>query len=1468
MTARNRAAAIDMRDRPDPVNAELLGKTPLSQYRQQLESEYQYFYHEHRHGAKSLPTISPESLDWRLRERMKTVSVALVLCLNLGVDPPDIIKPEPCARLEAWFDPVTNKPVPTTLVPQPPQQPFAIPTANTAPVPDGQPAPNSTSPNPAQKALEIIANNLQTQYELWQPRSRYKHLLDPTAEDLKKLLSALRRHAREDRVLMHYNGHGVPRPTKNGEIWVFNKSFTQYIPVSVWDIQGWVGRPAMFVWDCSHAGCIVDSFQKFALQRDQQALAAQAQQQRSPSQEELVQQLSKPGMRYMDCIHLAACRNGQVLPMVPEVPADMFTSCLTTPIEMALRWYVIQNRLLPHVNMEILPHLPGKLNDRRTPLGELNWIFTSITDTIAWNTLPRSVFKLLFRQDLMVAALFRNFLLADRIMRSFNCTPVSVPVLPSNLHLNPLWDAWDLAVDMCLVQLHSLINPSPEPVLYRSSTFFAEQLTAFELWLDRAAPHRRRRKLGYTSPNSVNIPTAMTVSLENMSPPQLPIVLQVLLSQQHRLRALILLSQFLDLGQSAVHQALSVGIFPYVLKLLQSHAQELRLVLVFIWARILAVDSGCRVDLCKDGGYMYFVNVLKDQGGAQRGPLMKSSLKPLSRSQSALNQQQPPPPAATTSDLSNVSELKAMSAFILSAFCHQFRQGKNLCRRAGLVSLGPPSVAETPLSSSGTRKSRQSSQQSQNSQHRPGFILSHYFQDEDPLLRQWAVICWGEIMGTGDPENLSTSQHSQNTNNNSNPSLEKLTPPEQEEPLPPVIDLMECEDRMVDDAVKLLKDSVAEVRAAALYALGLWINIPEKLLVVDRTDRRIKLEQQVGLAMMSRTADASTLVRTELVVSLSKLVSIYQNAFVEYALEYLHEEKMKLLNQQNSATVGAGGGKDMSLADRFYRSSIYNHSFYSCVWKVLLNLCMDPVSEVAQLARNTVDFINLKMMTREWDRVKQYIPPRAMKLRAAQLQQDRQTGLRRTGSFSSSLRSMFGTVTSATDEQQLNSNNLATPVSPSTSHSRRQSQISNQQSLGGSSVTLPTFPLISNYFEWSLAFFTEPRLRPNDDDLPGGLSFMERDWRRRRNEFLIRKARPALVSNPDRDASQIGFQRRFDQELCTLDIQADLTRTLAFHPFDDTLVLADDKNRIQVWRWGSPSSSFVTTSYGSQSAQGQRCLVNRFRNGNLPGSHITSIKWINPQDIALLVTASDEGIVRIYRDYDDPDQTSLVSAWRSVPELLPDETGSGLVMEWVQSKGILLVGGDSKMIRCWDVDREVVSVEMQTGSTSCLTSLAWDKMDGNISVGGFGDGSIRVFDSRLPAKESVVATWKEHQQWVTGVHQQHGSRRYLLSVSTQGDVRSWDIRRPDGSLSNFLADNSGHVSASALHDYAPIMAIGSDLQFIKVFDVNTLQPLAMMRYHDGFLGNRIAPVTCLAFHPILPLLASGGSDQLVSLYDS
>jgi regulatory associated protein of mTOR len=347
-------------------------------------------------------------------------------------------------------------------------------------------------------------------------RTRYRLQLDPSIEDAKRFCQTMRRTAKDERVLFHYNGHGVPKPTSGGEIWVFNRNFTQYIPVPIYDFMGYLGTPCLYVWDCSAAGHIIEAFKKFAEQRDAETLA----------NGDNAQNPARPP--FGECIHLAACHADQVLPMNPDLPADLFTSCLTTPIDMALRVFILQNPLLSKITVDQVKKIPGRASDRKSPRGELYWIFTSVTDTIAWSVLPRTVFKKLFRQDLMVAALFRNYLLADRIMRQYNCTPMSNPQLPET-HNHPMWDAWDLAIDQCINQMPEVVakaeklekereererhNPGdrteqrPEAEVSTSgkrfSTFFEEQLTAFEVWLQTAA-------------------------IKKEAPMQLPIVLQVL----------------------------------------------------------------------------------------------------------------------------------------------------------------------------------------------------------------------------------------------------------------------------------------------------------------------------------------------------------------------------------------------------------------------------------------------------------------------------------------------------------------------------------------------------------------------------------------------------------------------------------------------------------------------------------------------------------------------------------------------------------------------------------------------------------------------------------------------------------------------------------------------------------------------------------------------------------------------------
>ena len=61
------------------------------------ETKYVY-YTEKRHTSTTVQNREEGSVqDWRMRERLKTVSGALILCLNIGVDPPDVVKPSPCA---------------------------------------------------------------------------------------------------------------------------------------------------------------------------------------------------------------------------------------------------------------------------------------------------------------------------------------------------------------------------------------------------------------------------------------------------------------------------------------------------------------------------------------------------------------------------------------------------------------------------------------------------------------------------------------------------------------------------------------------------------------------------------------------------------------------------------------------------------------------------------------------------------------------------------------------------------------------------------------------------------------------------------------------------------------------------------------------------------------------------------------------------------------------------------------------------------------------------------------------------------------------------------------------------------------------------------------------------------------------------------------------------------------------------
>ena len=285
----------------------------------------------------------------------------------------------------------------------------------------------------------------------------------------------------------------------------------------------WVGAPSVYVYDCHNAGIIVEKFEEFCNKRVLEAEAAAL-----ASSENSEQVFGSPelggspasntigtaippstaahaGPQHTqlcveNCIQLAACSADELLPLDPDLPADLFTACLTTPVKAAMRFHYLNNKdsLPPQLDYEMLDKMPGTFAQRISMVGELNWIFTAITDSIAWNMLPRELFTKLFRQDLLVASLFRNFLLAQRVLRVYGCQPISVPRLPETSH-HHLWAAWDYVCDLFLRQLPEVVaqqeaqrqlpdfkEGAAAHQQFRHSDFFADQLQAFDVWLSGA----------------------------------------------------------------------------------------------------------------------------------------------------------------------------------------------------------------------------------------------------------------------------------------------------------------------------------------------------------------------------------------------------------------------------------------------------------------------------------------------------------------------------------------------------------------------------------------------------------------------------------------------------------------------------------------------------------------------------------------------------------------------------------------------------------------------------------------------------------------------------------------------------------------------------------------------------------------------------------------------------------------------
>ncbi len=84
------------------------------------------------------------------------------------------------------------------------------------------------------------------------------------------------------------------------------------------------------------------------------------------------------------------------------------------------------------------------------------------------------------------------------------------------------------------------------------------------------------------------------------------------------------------------------------------------------------------------------------------------------------------------------------------------------------------------------------------------------------------------------------------------------------------------------------------------------------------------------------------------------------------------------------------------------------------------------------------------------------------------------------------------------------------------------------------------------------------------------------------------------------------------------------------------------------------------------------------------------------------MTGSSDGVIKIFRNYESEKNVELVTAFRALTDLVPSTKNAGLVLDWQQGQGKLLVAGDVKVIRVWNAATEICTNVLPT----CLPTTA------------------------------------------------------------------------------------------------------------------------------------------------------------------